>query len=32
MTHLLTFPYEPKPRDFAARLKRRGVPTWASAT
>lgn len=27
MTHLLTFPYEPKPRDFAARLKRRGVPT-----
>ena len=27
MTHLLTFPYEPRPRDFGARLKRRGVPT-----
>ena len=27
MSHALTFPYEPRPRDFALRLKRRGVST-----
>ncbi|MFO1256008.1 MAG: cell wall hydrolase [Sphingomonadaceae bacterium] len=27
MNHALTFPYEPRPRDFAVRLKRRGMPT-----
>ena len=27
MNQLPSFPYEPRPRDFVARLKRRGVAT-----